>query len=141
MNHVLAVCDSETEYAYQLADYFSNKKGFPFQVQLFTSSKTLIEYSVNHPISVALIAEKDFIQDIRNYPIDHLLLLGEDGRTEKSELKILYKYQSSEQIIKELLDWIAREGILGRTIADRKELKFFGTKPSPLLQMIVFYLQ
>ena len=27
MNHVLAVCDSEVEYAYQLVDYFSNKKG------------------------------------------------------------------------------------------------------------------
>lgn len=126
MNHVLAVCDSETEYAYQLTDYFSNKKGFPFQVQLFTSDKTLKEYSVNHPISVALVAEKDFSEDIRDFPIDHLLLLGEDGGKEKDDLKILYKYQSSEQIIKELLDWIAREGILGRTTADSKELKLIG---------------
>ena len=65
MNHILAVCDSETEYAYQLVDYLSNKKGFPFQVQLFTSGNTLKEYSLNHPISVALIAEKDFSEDIR----------------------------------------------------------------------------
>ena len=64
MNHVLAVCDSEAEYAYQLVDYFSNKKGFPFRIQLFTSIKTLKEYSVHHPISVALIAEKDFLEDI-----------------------------------------------------------------------------
>ena len=64
MNHVLAVCDSETEYAYQLVDYFSNKKGFPFRVQLFTSEKTLKEYSIHYPISIALIAQKDFIVDI-----------------------------------------------------------------------------
>ena len=56
MNHVLAVCDSETEYAYQLVDYFSNKKGFPFQVQLFTSEKTLMEYAKDYPVSVAMIA-------------------------------------------------------------------------------------
>jgi len=40
---------SEAEYAYQLVDYFSNKKGFPFRIQLFTSIKTLKEYSVQHP--------------------------------------------------------------------------------------------
>ena len=126
MNHILAVCDSETEYAYQLVDYFSNKKGFPFQVQLFTSKKTLKEYSMNHPISVALIAEKDFSEEVREFPIDHLLLLGEDMGKEQRDLKILYKYQSSEQIIKELLEWIAREGILGRITVDSKELKLIG---------------
>lgn len=126
MNHILAVCDSETEYAYQLVDYLSNKKGFPFQVQLFTSEKTLKDYSVNHPISVALIAQKDFSEEIRDFPIDHLLVLGEDYGEELKDIKILYKYQSSEQIIKELLNWIAREGILGRTSVDSKELKLIG---------------
>lgn len=54
MNYVLAVCDSETEYAYQLVDYLSNKKGFPFQVQLFTSGKTFRSTSPNllHPRNI-----------------------------------------------------------------------------------------
>ena len=52
--------------------------------------------------------------------------MGEDGKREERDLKVLYKYQSSEQIIKELLDWIAREGILGRTTIDSKELKLIG---------------
>ena len=126
MNHVLAVCDSETEYAYQLVDYFSNKKGFPFRVQLFTSEKTLMEYSTHHPISVALVAGKDYSEKIREYPIEHLLILGEDGIEEPTDVKVLYKYQSSEQIIKELLDWIAAKGILGRISVDSKELKLIG---------------
>lgn len=126
MNHILAVCDSETEYAYQLVDYFSNKKGFPFQIQLFTSNKTLKEYSTSHPISVALIAEKDFSEEITDFPIDHLLILGEDMGNVQKDLKVLYKYQSSEQIIRELLDWIAGEGILGRTTVNSKELKLIG---------------
>ena len=37
MNHILAVCDSETEYAYGLVDYLNTRKGFPFEVQVFTS--------------------------------------------------------------------------------------------------------
>ena len=126
MNYVLAVCDSETEYAYQLVDYFSNKKGFPFRVQLFTSAATLKEYSVHHPISIALIAQKDFSEEIKAYPIEHLIVLGEDIGKEINNMKVLYKYQSSEQIIKELLDWIALEGILGRTTVGSKELKLIG---------------
>lgn len=126
MNHILAVCDSETEYAYQLVEYLSNKKGFPFQIQLFTSVNTLKEYSIHHPISVALIAEKDFSKDIFRFPIGHSVVLGESYEKDCGDTKILYKYQSSEQIIKELLDWIALEGVLGRTVKDGKELKLIG---------------
>ena len=126
MNHVMAVCDSETEYAYQLIDYLSNKKGFPFQVQLFTSEKTLEEYVQNHPVSVALIAQKDYTGKIESDLIDHVFLLEEDMETEVTDLKSFYKYQSAELLIKELLDWIAKEGILGRTIIDGKELKLIG---------------
>ena len=126
MNHVLAVCDSETEYAYQLVDYLSNKKGFPFRVQLFTSQNTLKEYSINHPISIALIAQKDFSEEIKEFPVEHILILGEDLGEEYRNIKVLYKYQSSVQIIKGLLDWIAKEGILGRTSIDSKELKLIG---------------
>ena len=126
MNHILAVCDSETEYAYQLVDFLSHKKGFPFRVQLFTSEKTLKEYSKSHPISIALIAEKDFSRDIREFPIEHILLLGEDSQKEYKDIKILYKYQSSNRMVNELLDWAATEGILGRTGRDSKELKLIG---------------
>ena len=126
MNYVLAVCDSETEYAYQLVDYFSNKKGFPFRIQLFTSAATLKEYSVHHPISLALIAQKDFSEEIKAYPIEHVVVLGEDMGEEIKNIKVLYKYQSSEQIITELLDWIVEEGILGRTTVGSKELKLVG---------------
>ena len=126
MNHVLAVCDSETEYAYQLVDYLSHKKGFPFRVQLFTCEKTLKDYSVNHPISIALISEKDYSEEIRSFPIEHILILGEDLQNKYEDRKVLYKYQSSGRMIKELLDWAAGEGILGRTGSNNKELKLIG---------------
>ena len=116
MNHILAVCDSETEYAYQLVDYFSNKKGFPFQVQMFSSENNLKEYAKNHPILVALIAQKDFSEDIKTVPVEHILILGEDCEKEIKDIKIIEKYQSCERIIKELLDWLFQEGVLGRSI-------------------------
>lgn len=126
MNHVLAVCDSEVAYAYQLADYLSNKKGFPFQVQLFTSVDTLTEYSSKQPLEVALISEKDYVEDLKEFPIDHLLILGEGEKRIGEDIKTFHKYQSSERLTKELLDWIARKGILGRAVEEGTGLKVVG---------------
>ena len=126
MNHVLAVCDSETEYAYQLVDYFSNKKGFPFQVQLFTSEKTLMEYAKDYPVSVAMIAAKDYQGEVSESIIDHVFLLAEDSEEDFSGLRSFYKYQSAENLTKELLEFIAGEGILGRVVVNGKELKLIG---------------
>lgn len=126
MNHVLAVCDSETEYAYQLVDYFSNKKGFPFQVQLFTSPETLKEYALHHPISIALIGEKDFTKELKEEIPGNILVLEEGLGKEIKDVKILDKYQSCEQLIRELLDYVVKEGILGRGVSNSKELKLIG---------------
>ena len=126
MNQILAVCDSEIAYAYQLVDYLTNKKNFPFQVQLFTSEKTLLEYSLHHPIAVALISQKDYQQQKINHFIDHILILRENYENDLSDINTIYKYQSMELIIKELLEWIARKGTLTRVISDGKNMKLIG---------------
>ena len=60
MHYVLAVCDSEIEYAYQLVNYLENKKGFPFGLQLFTSLDTLLVQAKKQPVFIALISQKDY---------------------------------------------------------------------------------
>ena len=95
MNHILAVCDSEITYAYQLADYFTNKKGFPFQVQLFTSANTLEEYAKKKPLSVALISEKDYEEYLEQLPIEHLVILEEGRKSLGENIKKIYKYFTS----------------------------------------------
>ena len=126
MNQILAVCDSEIAYAYQLVDYLSNKKNFPFQVQLFTSEKTLIEYSLHHPIAVALISQKDYQHQTTEVSIEHVVILRENFENEECHLKTIYKYQSIELIIKELLEWVAKKGTLTRVISDGKSMKLIG---------------
>lgn len=113
MNHILAVCDSEVEYTCQLAEYLNHQKGFPFQVQLFTSTKTLRQFTNKQPLAVALISEEDYEEELKELPIDHLVLLGE-GKEKEEGLKTLYKYQSSQSLTRELLEWVAREGVIGR---------------------------
>ena len=126
MNHVLGICDSEVAYADQLANYFTNKRGFPFQIQLFTSFESLMEYCRKQPVSVVLISEKDYREDLKKLPIDYVVVLKEGEKRIQEEIKKIKKYQSSESIAKELLDWVSENGILGRAIGEGTGLKLIG---------------
>ena len=126
MNHILAVCDSETEYAYGLVDYLNTRKGFPFEVQVFTSMENLYEFARKHPLSVALIAGKDYEKNRQKLPVDHLILLGENRENMETGIKTIWKYQSCEKLAKELLEWIAGEGILGRPVAGGRQMQLIG---------------
>lgn len=126
MNHVLAVCDSEAGYAYGLVDYLSTKKGFPFEVHVFTSSKKLREFAAKHPLSIALVAQKDYEDRLEELPIDRIILLGEERESLEAGRKTIWKYQSCEKMVKELLNWIAGEGIIGRPVSGGKQMKLIG---------------
>lgn len=126
MNQILAICDSETAYGYQLMDYFCNKKGLPFQVQLFTSKNTLMEYAGCHPVCAALVAQKDYDSQISKQEIEHIVILQEEPGEIPHTHETIYKYQSSEEIVKKLLEWAAKEGITGRIEKGGKELKLIG---------------
>ena len=126
MNHILAVCDSETEYAYGLVDYLNLRKGFPFEVQVFTSAESLYSFALRHPLSVALVAQKDYEKEMEELPIEQIFLLGEQREGTKDMERFIWKYQSCEKIVRELLEWIAREGVVGRPIAGGKEMKLVG---------------
>ncbi len=126
MNHILAVCDSEAGYACGLTNYLNTRKGFPFEFQMFTSTENLYDFACTHSLSLALIAGKDYRKMKKRPPVDRLILLQDEKKDWEMEEKSLWKYQSCEKLTRELLDWIADEGILGRPMADGKEMKLVG---------------
>lgn len=125
MNYIMAICDSEIEYSYQLVSYIEKKKGFPFQLQLFTCIENLIDYSEKKPIFLTLISEKDYETRLNNSNIDHILILGEEEK-EYDGKKVLNKYQSSDKLIKELLQWIAEYEVLPKITVNGTGLKLIG---------------
>ena len=49
---VFAVCDLEVEYAYHFMEYLSKKKNIPFEVRVFTSVETLLEFARENEIEL-----------------------------------------------------------------------------------------
>ena len=74
---ILAVCDSEQDYAYHFLDYlsrFETEESFPFEVQVFTEASALKEFGEQNEIAILLIAQSLHLME-ENWKADHILVL------------------------------------------------------------------
>lgn len=105
---IFAVCDLDASYACSLMDYLNGKKTTPFEVQAFTNVESLETYARENPIEVLLISTRAMCNEIRDLPINRIIMLSE-GETLQGleEYPFVYKYQSSDQLLSEVLEYYA----------------------------------
>ena len=102
---ILAVCDSEQDYAYHFLDYlsrFETEESFPFEVQVFTEASALKEFGEQNEIAILLIAQSLHLME-ENWKADHILVLAEE-REGPCEEPWIEKYQSVETILRKVLE-------------------------------------
>ncbi|MGN1184780.1 MAG: hypothetical protein ACI4R7_06085, partial [Oliverpabstia sp.] len=75
--NIFAVCDLEVEYAYHFMEYLSRKKNIPFEIRVFTSAQTLLDFVKEHPVELLLISENAMCDDIQEQDIGQILILSE----------------------------------------------------------------
>lgn len=109
MNHILAVCDTEETYASKLADYINRKDSFPFQARFFTSMEKVTDFCQRQKIEVLLISEKWDLSKLKQEGINKIFILQESAGSENSLYHVIWKYQSSESLLKEVLSVLAKE--------------------------------
>lgn len=105
---ILAICDVEKLYAFKLMEAFCEKKNLGFQVHAFFSIEELQSFATRTRIEILLIPGKIMSEKINLLNIDKVILLS-DGEIyeEYSDFESIYKYQSAEYIIKEVLCYCA----------------------------------
>lgn len=101
---VLAICDTEKQYAIKLMEAFCEKKNFGFQIHAFSAVKELELFAARTRIEILLIPGRIMSESIHQFDIGKVILLS-DGEVyeELSDYESIYKYQSAEHIIKEVL--------------------------------------
>lgn len=107
--NVLAICDSEQEYAYRLMDALSNKADFPFEMLTFTSREKLYEGLQRQPVQVLLIARPDFSEEMRDWA-PKIILLWEGIVPPDTDLPGISKYSSVVRIMKKIAETTAEAG-------------------------------
>lgn len=102
--NIFAVCDLEVDYAYHFMEYMSRKKSIPFEIRVFTSPETFLEYAKEHRVEILLISEKAMCEEVQKQEIGQIMILSEGtALPELEQYPNIYKYQSSNQVVREAL--------------------------------------
>jgi len=110
--NILAVCDMEESYAYNFVEYINQKRSMPFEVQAFTNVEKLAEFCQESRIEILLISDKAMKEEIKSLNVGKIIILSEgiyDPNLE--QYPSVYKYQSSDTVIREVLSCYGVENI------------------------------
>lgn len=106
---VLAVCDAEPMYVYNLMEYIHSKKGDEFDVQAFTGIKSLSDFTQERKVDMLLISDALMCSQVKELDIRKIMILsGGEQFCELSDYPAVYKYQAADSLVKELLDCYAQ---------------------------------
>lgn len=124
---IFAVCDLEAAYAYNLMEYIYDRQGTDFEIQAFTSVRTLAVYAREQPIDLLLISSQAMCQEIRELGIGRVMILSEGELLEElSEYPSVYKYQASDSLIAEVMSYYAAGNTSEPVAKLKKKVKVVG---------------
>lgn len=104
---ILAVCDSESLYTYQLAEHFDQKKGISYEVHAFSGWQPLASFMEQYPVEVLLIEEDEVSEELDPFHIPVILILsGEKMSEQRHRFPTVYKYQAAAGIVGEVMNLI-----------------------------------
>lgn len=133
---ILAVCDLEIAYAYNLMEYIHKKKGTMFEVQAFTSVQCLCRYAKEQDIGILLISENAMCEEVKELPIEKIMILSEGEVLEElSGYPSIYKYQPSDMLIAEVMEQYAVSDIPKPGLILKQKMKIYGVY-SPISRVL-----
>lgn len=124
---IFAVCDLEAAYAYNLMEAIDEKQGTSFEVQAFTNVESLISYARERHIELLLISSAAMSGELLNLSIGKIMILSEgEKKKELSEYPCIYKYQASDQLIAEVMNYYAVEAVPAPVAMLKKKVEIIG---------------
>jgi hypothetical protein len=108
-NRIIAVCDGEAFYAYNLADYFNSKNSIFFS-EAFTSEGSVLEYALENYIDILLITDKMNFELFNKKNVGMIVLLSEQEVIKAAgNYLTVYKYQAAGNILKSIMNYYAEK--------------------------------
>ncbi|MFQ9516292.1 MAG: hypothetical protein ACLRZ9_10785 [Eubacterium sp.] len=105
---ILAIYDLEPDYANGLMEYISDKQGIPFKTVAFTEKSALLEYVSQQYVDILLISASAMEDSLGQKDFGKIILLSSGNIfSEYIGYDSIYKYQSTENIVREVLDYYA----------------------------------
>ena len=110
--NILAVCDMEEAYACNFVEYINQKRSIPFEVQAFTNVEKLAEFCQTNRTEILLISDKAMKDEVKNLNVGKIIILSEGVYDpDLDQYPSVYKYQSSDMVIREVMSCYGVENI------------------------------
>ena len=108
--NTLALYDKDEEYVRGLMSYLVDARSMPVEVQAFTDKKCLTGYIKENPVDILLVAEAELDNEIEESNRSEMMILAEEeGHYEVNGHKAICKYQSCENIMREVMDYYSEQ--------------------------------
>lgn len=106
MKHILAVYDVDPVYAARFAEVVNQKEKIPFEVVAFSSIERLRAFAAEHPVKLLLLGEHVPAEEKESIRAEKVILLSDNGGKPVSpSVPCVYKYQSSDAIVRDVMTW------------------------------------
>ena len=131
---ILAICDVEKLYAYNFMEYINQKRSMPFEIQAFTNVDSLLEFGVREKIDILLISDKAMCERVKELSVAENIVILSEGVHDPhlDQYPSVYKYQSSERVIQEVMECYGADVLEAGGHADSgRQIEFVGVY-SPL---------
>ncbi len=126
MKHTMIILDKDLQYADKAAGYINNRGGFPFEVVTFNRVSEAREYERKAGVDILLVSD-ELSEELKDREItDNTVILSGSSFVPDTDNKVIYKYQSCENIVKELLLYASGKENLGNLISRKSRMKIVG---------------
>lgn len=124
---IFAICDLEASYAYNLMESICKRQGTSFEVQAFTSVNSLLAFAREQYIELLLISAAAMCDTLLKLSIGRIMILSEGKMMKEiSDYPCIYKYQASDQIIAEVMNYYAVEQTPAPMAVMKKNMEIVG---------------
>ena len=122
MRKTIALCDPDSIYAARFMEYFHNKQEFEWDIAAFTNTEKLEAYLQGHSLEILLAGSMEIIEALPVDKVQNCYLLTEEYQEVCPEQTGIFRYQSVERIMEQVLTDYMRKQDEKSTIINPKRM-------------------
>ena len=100
---VLAVVDSDRDYLEKFTEFFQQKYGETFECRSFTCLERLLEYGLDHRVSILLLSEELYEDSVKRINAGKVFLLSEESGEGEDGCKRIDRFRPADGILREVM--------------------------------------
>ncbi|MDO5541007.1 MAG: hypothetical protein Q4F83_13245 [Eubacteriales bacterium] len=122
-----AIFDLEASYACNLMEYMAERQSVPFETLVFSSMESLEKYTKENILDLLMVSERMMSPELRQMNIRRIIILSEGAVSEEfQDYPAVYKYQSSESLVAEVMSYYAKQEVPQPRLLKKRAAQIIG---------------